>query len=404
MNTTTTKKVPELRFPEFSGEWQTIKLGDFIDSLDAGVSVNSEDRVAKDDEKAILKTSCVTKGTFDCKENKVVTDSAETRRLKESIEVDTIIISRMNTPQLVGANALVHESNENIFLPDRLWAAKIKTNASPRWIALKLGSKSMRAHLSVLATGTSNSMKNVTKGDVLNAKILAPSREEQKKIAGFLGVVDERVAVIDKKVELLKKYRKGVMQKIFPPANGQTPKIRFSDENGKNYPDWQGKKLGDILAYEQPTKYIVKSTEYDDKYKTPVLTAGKTFILGYTDEEDGINNDIPVIIFDDFTTASHFVDFPFKVKSSAMKILRTKTDVNIKVAYELLSKIKFVVGDHKRHWIGEFQDFAINLPSEKEQQKIADFLTNLDDKINVVERQLEQAKNFKKSLLQQMFV
>ena len=88
------------------------------------------------------------------------------------------------------------------------------------------------------------------------------------------------------------------------------------------------KPLGDLLDYEQPTKYIVRSTEYDDSYKTPVLTAGQSFILGYTDEEDGIyqaSKESPVIIFDDFTTSFHWVDFPFKVKSSAMKILYPKS-------------------------------------------------------------------------------
>ena len=94
---------------------------------------------------------------------------------------------------------------------------------------------------------------------------------------------------------------------------------------------WKEVKLGDVLDYEQPTKYIVKSTKYDDKFKTPVLTAGKSFLKGYTNETEGIREDLPVIIFDDFTTASQFVTFPFKVKSSAMKILTTKRkDVNLK--------------------------------------------------------------------------
>ena len=81
-------------------------------------------------------------------------------------------------------------------------------------------------------------------------------------------------------------------------------------------------ELGELLKYEQPTKYAVESTKYDDKYSTPVLTAGKSFILGYTNETDGIYDNLPVIIFDDFTTATQYVNFKFKVKSSAMKILK----------------------------------------------------------------------------------
>lgn len=80
-------------------------------------------------------------------------------------------------------------------------------------------------------------------------------------------------------------------------------------------------ELGELLSYEQPTPYIVESTKYSNTYKTPVLTAGKSFIIGYTNETTGIYDKLPVIIFDDFTTSSQYVNFKFKVKSSAMKIL-----------------------------------------------------------------------------------
>ena len=97
---------------------------------------------------------------------------------------------------------------------------------------------------------------------------------------------------------------------------------------------WTIAKFEDLLDYIQPTNYIVKSTEYKDTYKTPVLTAGKSFIKGFTNETDGIFNQLPTIIFDDFTTATQFVNFPFKVKSSAMKILQPTCDlVNLKLAY-----------------------------------------------------------------------
>lgn len=97
--------------------------------------------------------------------------------------------------------------------------------------------------------------------------------------------------------------------------------------NGVEY-----KELGNILKYEQPTKYIVNNTNYDKSFRTPVLTAGQSFVLGYTDENEGIytaNKFKPVIIFDDFTTSFHWVDFNFKVKSSAMKLLKPKTGIEI---------------------------------------------------------------------------
>ncbi|WP_241907386.1 hypothetical protein [Vibrio lentus] len=115
--------------------------------------------------------------------------------------------------------------------------------------------------------------------------------------------------------------------------------------------------LGDVAQYEQPTKYLVKSKQYDDSFDTPVLTAGKTFILGYTNESDGIYeaSNSPVIIFDDFTTANKWVDFDFKAKSSAMKMITSSDEMKfqLKYVYYWLNTLpsELVEGDHKRQWI-----------------------------------------------------
>lgn len=136
--------------------------------------------------------------------------------------------------------------------------------------------------------------------------------------------------------------------------------------------EYEKVKLEDILDYEQPTNYIVSSTEYNDKFKTPVLTAGKSFILGFTDEEKGIfKKDLPVIIFDDFTTATKYVDFPFKVKSSAMKILKVKKEkANILFLYHLIQNIKFDSSDHKRYWISQYSQIKVPLPPLTVQEEI----------------------------------
>lgn len=135
---------------------------------------------------------------------------------------------------------------------------------------------------------------------------------------------------------------------------------------------WNTIKLGELLDYEQPTNYIVESIEYNDNYKTPVLTAGQSFILGYTNEETGIFNNLPVIIFDDFTTSTKFVDFPFKVKSSAMKILKlNNSDIaDIKYIYYIMQNIKFDSSTHKRYWISEYSNIEIPLPPLEVQKDI----------------------------------
>jgi type I restriction enzyme, S subunit len=114
--------------------------------------------------------------------------------------------------------------------------------------------------------------------------------------------------------------------------------------------------------------------------------------------------ELPVIIFDDFTTATQFVDFPFKAKSSAMKILKAKENINIKFIYEAMQNLKFEVGGHGRHWISICSNLCVDLPSLSEQTKIANFLSAIDEKVALVSNQIQDTQEYKKGLLQQMFV
>ena len=248
------------------------------------------------------------------------------------------------------------------------------------------------ASITTVATYTIESAKKT--------KVRIPTLEEQQKIAAFLSAADTRIEQLNRKKSLLAQYKQGMMQKLF------CQEIRFKDDEGKDFPDWGSVELRDVLDYVQPTAYLVDNSEYDDSFDTPVLTAGKTFLLGYTNEKSGIFKDnLPVIIFDDFTTAFQYVDFPFKAKSSAMKMLvPDKNDVNMKFVYEAMKRIRFPLGEHKRYWISEYQKEKIMYPCKREQQKIAGFLSSIDRKIELVTSQSEQAQSFKKGLLQQMFI
>lgn len=183
--------------------------------------------------------------------------------------------------------------------------------------------------------------------------------------------------------------------------NNLIPDFRFPEFKG----EWSLEELEQCLDYLQPTPFLVDSTDYNDEYETPVLTAGKSFILGYTNEQEGIfNKNLPVIIFDDFTTASQFVDFPFKTKSSAMKILLAKNGNDIKFVYESMQTLNYEVGVHKRHWISVFSKLRIAVPKNtQEQQKIASCLSSLDELIAAHNDKLDALKDHKKGLLQNLF-
>lgn len=140
---------------------------------------------------------------------------------------------------------------------------------------------------------------------------------------------------------------------------------------------WTACALEEIIDYEQPQAYIVQSTNYNAQYIIPVLTAGKSFIIGYTNESEGVFTDVPVIIFDDFTTDSKFVDFPFKVKSSAMKILHVNEDINIQYVCWFMSITRLIGGTHKRYWISEYSKLHIPIPPRKEQDRITNKVNEL---------------------------
>ena len=161
------------------------------------------------------------------------------------------------------------------------------------------------------------------------------------------------------------------------------------------------KPLGELLVYQQPTPFLVSSKDYDPSYPTPVLTAGATFLLGYSSETHGVyaaSTDDPVIIFDDFTTASKWVDFPFKLKSSAAKIL-TAADpsvADIRFLYFLMQTIKYQVGSHARHWIAVYSKMPVCCPPlevQREIVRILDQFTTLEAELEARRAQYEHYRN-----------
>ena len=219
------------------------------------------------------------------------------------------------------------------------------------------------------------------------ATLMPECKSEMQAIGHFMSNLDGLITLHQRKYDKLVIFKKSMLEKMFPKDGESVPEIRFA---GFTDP-WEQRKLGELFDYEQPQPYIVRGTEYDDSFPTPVLTAGQSFVLGYTNEKQGIkmaSPEHPVIIFDDFTTSSHFVDFPFKVKSSAIKLL-TLRDKNedIHFAYQVLQNIAYTPVSHERHWISKFATFATLMPECKsEMQAIGHFMSNLDGLITLHQR------------------
>jgi type I restriction enzyme S subunit len=249
----------------------------------------------------------------------------------------------------------------------------------------------VKKRLKTIATGSK--VYGISKGNLEKFKITLPPLPEQQKIAKILATWDKAFALQQKLIVEKKQYKKAVMKKLL------TGEVRFKGFTEK----WKELRLKDVLKYERPDQFIVNSDVYSNNHKTPVLTANKGFVLGYTDETKGIYTDLPIILFDDFTTDNKFVEFPFKIKSSAIKILKTSNEgFDLKFIYERMQIFSFPKEEHKRYYISEYQYLKFNCPELNEQNKISNYSIDLDKEINALEKQLFAMQEQKQGLMQQL--
>jgi type I restriction enzyme S subunit len=390
-----TDKTPSLRYPEFIGSWHDYLLGDYLDFKNGFNAEKSQYGAGK---KFINVLDIIN-------ESPIVYDSiigsvrmSETEFKNYQVKYGDILFQRSSeTREEVGQSNVYLDRDSAATFGGFVIRGSAKQEYDPLFFHYLLKTDPVRKDITSRSGGSTR--YNIGQESLRVVSIVIPTQAEQKKIAMFLSAMDEKIEHLTRKKALLLKYKKGVMQQIFEQ------KIRFKEDNGNDFPDWQTVSLSEVLDYEQPAKYLVSDTGYSNEYSTPVLTAGKTFVLGYTNETYGVyERHLPVIIFDDFTTATKFVDFRFKVKSSALKILKPQLGINLRFIFEAMQRLKFVPGGHERHWISKFSYLTIKLPDLIEQQKIAAFLSLLDAKIALLTDQLERVTEFKKGLLQQMFV
>lgn len=217
--------------------------------------------------------------------------------------------------------------------------------------------------------------------------------KEQRAIAEVLSDVDGLLNALDALIAKKQAIKQATMQQLL------TGKMRLPGFSGV----WEKTKISNLLAYRRPDPYIVQSAEYTEHGDVPVLTANKAFILGYTDETSGICHNFPVIVFDDFTTDSKYATFPFKVKSSAIKLLYPKHErVSLKYVFERMQLIDFPLGNHKRYYISEYQNLELYAPDYDEQHAIASVLSDMDAEIASLEQRRDKTRAIKQGMMQQL--
>ena len=378
--------VPNLRFPEFQGEWEKCKLCD-ISSIVGRIGFRgytTNDIVEKGMGAIALSPSNIVNNqlTYD-KDNTYISMS----KYEESPEIminrgDVIFVKTGST---VGKVAYV----------DKLIC---KTTLNPQVVVLK-DIKCDNYILSVIMSTRKfqNKIQRITVGGAVptlsqmamgNIFISLPAAKEQEKISKFISLIDERIATQNKVIDKLQSLIKGIRNDVYG-------KLRKSI--GFNA------MISDILCYEQPQPYIVENTEYTAE-GIPVLTANKAFVLGYTSETNGIYDKGDCIIFDDFTLDCKYVDFPFKVKSSAIKILTAKNKELLRYTFEFLKYLDLSTEEHKRHYIAETQNQDFILPTEQIVKTIAHIFSTLSVRMETAVKQRNVFEKQKQYLLRQMFI
>ncbi|MCT6836785.1 MAG: restriction endonuclease subunit S [Bifidobacteriales bacterium] len=375
----TKTNVPRLRFKGFDGEWKDEKFKSLVERVK---------KTSDSDQYKKIEFSNIDEG-------KIISKLSINDTKGIAFRKNDILFGKLR-PYLKN---WYYSMFDGVAVGD-FWIFRAKRKISNSMFIYYLIQTHRYTRISNYTTGTK--MPRSDWNFVSNSSFYISNLEEQQKIGSFFAKIDKLIELQTKKLELLKKLKQGYLQKMFPQDGELEPRLRFSGFSG----EWKEAKLGDVVNYEQPTRYIVNSTEYDNDYKTPVLTAGKSFILGYTNEENikVASRESPVIVFDDFTANNHYVDFNFMVKSSAIKILEAKEENLTYFINCVLNNITYVPMSHNRQWISRYSKFIINIPLFKEQEKIVSLFQKIDELIEEQSNKLNQLKQQKKAYLQKMFI
>ena len=363
--------VPNLRFPEFVGEWEKCKLED------------------------VMNFSTTRVNSSELNEDNYVSTENMLQDYQGIVEAKSVP-EDVNVISFSCGNILI--SNIRPYLK-KVWKATFNGGCSSDVFVLKANDNIESDYLHyviandkfinfVMSGAKGVKMPRGDKKQMKTYSLSLPQIQEQHKIARLLSLLDERITTQNKIIDKLQSLIRGIRNDVFG---------KFRKSVGVNA------MVGDVLSYEQPQPYIVEDTEYTAE-GIPVLTANKAFVLGYTSETDGIYDKGDCIIFDDFTLDCKYVDFPFKVKSSAIKILTVKDKELLRYTFEFMKYLDLSTDEHKRHYIAETQNQELFLPTAQVVRTIAHAFSALSSRMKTVTKQRNMFELQKQYLLRQMFI
>ncbi len=385
------KKIPKLRFPEFSDGWNSRKIKE-VATITSGTTPSRSNKLFFEDGNIPwVKTTDLNNSSITITEECVTEYAVNNTSLKIN-PVNSVLVAMYGGFNQIGRTGILEvEATTNQALSVLKANTKI---VSPKYILFWLNHN---IHLWRKYAVSSRKDPNITGSDVSSFPIRFPSITEQQKIASFFTAIDQKISQLKSKKTLLEQYKKGVMQKIF------SREIRFKDDNGQEFPKWEKKKFKDCLVPLSTRNFQIKSTSFNPTGRYKVIDQGKELIAGYSDNDDLVFKNTPIIVFGDHTTILKYIDFEFIVGADGTKLLKNKTGFDLKYLYYNLSFNNISQEGYKRHF-SILSKVILQIPTFSEQTKIANFLSAIDVKINHTQKQIEKAEVWKKGLMQQMFV
>ena len=372
-------------------DWAVMQLGQVTDKVGSGITPTGGSRVYKDSGRPFIRSQNVGWGNLNLSDVAFIDDATHATFEATQIRGGDVFLnitgasigrSAMADSRIEGGNVNQHvciiRADQGKLAPDFLCSFLISSRGQRQIDSFQAG----------------GNRQGLNFGQVRSIRIAIPETTgEQRVIVTALSDVDALLDGLDRLIAKKRDLKQAAIQQLL------TGKTRLPGFEG----EWEVKLLGDLLTYERPDRYIVTSTSYSSQGDIPVLTANKAFILGYTTETSGICTDLPAIVFDDFTTDNKFAMVPFKVKSSAIKILRPRNDrTNLRFLFEQMQMIRFPVGEHKRHYISDYQNIKLPIPEYDEQFAVISILSDMDAEISALEQRRNKAKDIKQAMMQDL--